>query len=88
MDLRPTSVEFQCIPNISVSSDMHRTSDQFQLLWTQRLFTSPKAPTPESNASKPVIKPTVGIAKSTTITSGKVTTHSGRVVKPPTKLNL
>ena len=93
VDLRPTSVEFQCIPNIPVSSDMHRTPDPVPATMdTKTVSTSPKAPTPKltpkSNASKPVVKPTVGIAKSTTITSSKVTTCSGRVVKPPTKLNL
>ena len=89
MDLRPTSIEFQCIPNISVSADMHRTPDPVPATMdTKTVSTSPKAPTPKSNASKPVVKPTVGIAKSTTITSSKVTTSSGRVVKPPTELNL
>ena len=72
---------------------MHITPDPVPAtIDTKTVSTSPKAPTPKStpksNASKPVVKPTVGIAKSTTITSGKVTTHSGRVVKPPTKLNL
>ena len=62
---------------------------QSQILWTQRLYPPVQKPQLQSQMLlKPVIKPTVGIAKSTTITSSKVTTCSGRVVKPPTKLNL
>ena len=91
VDLRPTSVEFQCVhlPNISISGDMHRTPDPVPTtMGTKTVSASPKAPTPKQTVSKPVVKPTVGIAKPTTITSSKVTTCSGRVVKPSTKLNL
>ena len=90
VDLRPTSVEFQHIPNISVSGDMHRTPDPVPATMDTKdcIHQSKKPQLPSQMLLKPVIKPTVGIAKSTTITSSKVTTHSGRVVKPPTKLNL
>ena len=56
---------------------------------TCAVSSSPKVPTPKQIVSKTVIKPTVGIAKSSaTTTNSKTTTHSGRVIKPPTKLNL
>ena len=42
---------------------MHRTPDPVPATMdTKTVSTSPKAPTPKSNASKPVVKPTVGIA--------------------------
>ena len=56
-------------------------------MWTVHF--SPKVPTPKPNMSKAIVKPTVGTAKSSsTTTSNKTTNHSGRVIKPPTKLNL
>ena len=92
VDLRPTSVEFQCKPqsNTSLSDNVQRTQDPFPVTTnTQTVTTSPKVPSPKPNVSKTVVKPTAGIAKSSaTTTSNKTTTHSGRVVKPPTKLNL
>ena len=48
-----------------------------------------KSQLPKPIVSKTVVKPTVGIVKSSvTTTSNKTITHSGRVIKPPTKLNL
>ena len=56
---------------------------------THREPASPKVPTPKPIVSKTVIKPTVGIVKSSaTTTSSKTITHSGRDIRPPTKLNL
>ena len=92
VDLRPTSVEFQCIlqSNISLSDNVQRTQDHVPATAdTQTVHSSPKVPTPKPNITKAVVKPNVGTAKSsTTTTSNKTTTHSGRVTKPPTKLNL
>ena len=91
VDLRPTSVEFQHTPqsNISLSDNVHRTQDPVPATsdtWT--VPSSPKIPSPKPNMSKTVVKPTVGIAKSSATTISNKTTHSGRVIKPPTKLNL
>ena len=56
---------------------------------THTVSSSPKVPTPKPNVSEMVVKPTVGIVKSSvTTTSNKTITHSGRVIKPPTKRNL
>ena len=86
------SVEFQCTPqsNISISDNAQRTQDPVSATTdTQTEPSSPKVPSPKPNVSKTVVKPIVGIAKSSaTTTSNKTTTHSGRVIKPPTKLNL
>ena len=61
----------------------------FQLLWTHSQYPSVlKVPTHKPNISKAVVKPTIGIAKSSATTTSNKTTHSGRVIKPPTKLNL
>ena len=85
-------MEFQCIPqyNIALSDNVKRTHDPVPAnTATHTVSSSPKVPTPKPIVSKTVVKPTVGIAKSSvTTTSSKTTTHSGRVVKPPTKLNL
>ena len=92
VDLRPTSVEFQCKPqsNASLSDNVQRTQDPVPVTTnTQTVTASPKVPSPKPNVSKTVVKPTAAIAKSSaTTTSNKTTTRSGRVVKPPTKLNL
>ena len=93
VDLRPMSVEFQCIlqSNISLSDNVKRTQNPVAAnMDTHTVSSSPKVPTPKvKNMSKTVVKPAVGIAKSSiTATSNKTTTHSGRVIKPPTKLNL
>ena len=85
------SVEFQRIPqsNISLSDNVKRTHDPVPANTdTQTESSSPEVPTAKPIVSKTVVKPTVGIAKScTTTTSSKTTTRSGRVIKPPTKLN-
>ena len=85
-------MEFQRIPqfNISLSDNVKRTQDPVPANTdTHTLSSSPKVPSPKPNVSKTVIKPTVGIAKSSvTTTSSKTTTRSGRVIKPPMKLNL
>ena len=92
VDLWPTSVEFQCTPqsNISLLDDVQRTQNPVPPpMDTHTVSSSPKVPNPKPNMSKTVIKPTVGIVKSSsTTTSNKTTTRSGRVIKPPTKLNL
>ena len=92
VDLRPMSVEFQQIPqsNVALSDNVKRTHDPVPAnMDTHTVSSSPKVPSPKPIVSKTVIKPTVGTAKpSATTTSSKTTTHSGRVVKPPTKLNL
>ena len=86
------SVEFQCIPqsNVALSDNVKRTQYPVPTnMDTHTVSSSPKVPSPKPSVSKTVVKPTVGIAKSSvTTTSSKTTTHSGRVVKPPTKLNL
>ena len=84
-------MEFQCRPqsNTSLSDNVQKHRTLFQLLQTQTVTSSPKVPSPKPNVSKTVVKPTVGIAKSSvTSTSNKTTTCSGRIVRPPTKLNL
>ena len=85
-------MEFQCTPqsNISLSDNVQRTLDPVPPPTDiHTISSSPKVPSPKPNASKPIVKPTVGFAKSsTTTTSNKTTTRSGRVTKPPTKLNL
>ena len=85
-------MEFQCKPqsNTSLSDNVQRMQDPVPVTTnTQTVTSSPKVPIPKPNVSKTVVKPTVGIANSSaTSTSNKTTTHSGRVVKPPTKLNL
>ena len=85
-------MEFQCTPqsNISLSDNVQRTQDPVPAIAdTHRVPSSPKVPTPKLNMSKAVVKPPVCIAKSSsTTTSNKTTTRSGRVIKPPTKLNL
>ena len=93
VDLRPTSVEFHRIPqsNIALSDNVKRTHDPVPANMDRHTVSSrPKVPTPKPIVSKTVVKPTVGIVKSsaTTTTSSKTITHSGRVIKPPTKLNL
>ena len=92
VDLRPTSVEFQCIPqsNIALSDNVKRTQDPVPTNTdTHTVSFSPKVLTPKPIVSKTVVKPTVGTAKpSVTNTSNKTITRSGRVIKPPTKLNL
>ena len=92
VDLRPTSVEFQYIPqsNISLSDNVKRTHDPVPANTdTQTESSSPKVPTAKPIVSKTVVKPIVSIVKSSATTTGsKTTTHSGRVVKPPTKFNL
>ena len=86
------SVEFQQIPqsNVSLSDNVKRTYDPVPANMDRHtVSSSPKVPSPKPIVSKTVVKPTVGIAKpSATTTSITTTTHSGRVVKPPTKLNL
>ena len=86
------SVEFQRIPqsNIALSDNVKRTHDPVPANTdTHTVSSSPKVPSPKPIMSKTVVKPTVGIAKSSVTTTGsKTTTCSGRVVKPPTKLNL
>ena len=83
------SVEFQQIPqsNTSLSDNVKRTQDPVPTNTdTHTVSSSPKVPTPKPIVSKTVIKPTVGIAKSSvTTTSNKTTTRSGRVIKPPNK---
>ena len=85
-------MEFQPIPqsNIALSDNVKRTHDPVPANTdTHTVSSSPKVPSPKPIVSKTVVKPTVGIAKpSATTTSSKTTTRSGRVVKPPTKLNL
>ena len=85
-------MEFQRIPqsNISLSDNVKRTHDPVPTNTdTHTVSSSPKVPTPKPIVSKTVVKPTIGIVKSSaTTTSSKTTTHSGRVIKPPTKLNL
>ena len=85
-------MEFQCIPqsNIALSDNVKRTHDPVPANTdTHTVSSSPKVPSPKPIVSKTVVKPTVGIAKSSATTTGsKTTTHSGRVIKPPTKLNL
>ena len=85
-------MEFQCLPqsNIALSDNVKRTHDPVPANTdTHTVSSSPKVPSPKPIVSKTVVKPTVGIAKpSATTMSSKTTTHSGRVVKPPTKLNL
>ena len=92
VDLRPTSVEFQRIPqsNVALSDNVKRTHDPVPANTDRHtVSSSPKVPSPKPIVSKTVVKPTVGIAKpSATTTSSKTTTRSGRVVKPPMKLNL
>ena len=86
------SVEFQRIPhsNIALSDNVKRTHDPVHTNTdTQTESSSPKVPTAKPIVSKTVVKPIVGIAKpSATMTSNQTTTRSGRVVKPPNKLNL
>ena len=83
---------FQHTPqsNISLSDNVQSTQDPVPATAaTQTVPSSPKILTPKPNMSKAVVKPTIGIAKSSsTITSNKTTTHSGQVIKPPIKLNL
>ena len=85
-------MEFQQIPqsNIALSDNVKRTHDPVHANTDRHtVSSSPKVPTPKPIVSKTVVKPTVGIAKpSATTTSNNTITHSGRVVKPPTKLNL
>ena len=92
VDLRPMSVEFQRTPqsNISLPDNAKRTQDPDPANTdTCTVSSSPRVPTPKPIVSKIVVKPTVGIVKcSLTTTGNKTTTHSGRVIKPPTKLNL
>ena len=92
VDVRPTSVEFQriCQSNTSLSDNVKRTQDPVPTNTdTHTVSSGPKVQTPKPIVSKTVVKPTVGIAKpSATTTSSKIITHSGRVIKPPTKLNL
>ena len=81
VDLRPISVEFQCIPqsNIALSNNVQRTHDPVPAITdTQTESSSPKVPTAKPTVSKTVVKPTVGIVKSSvTSTGSKTTTHSG-----------
>ena len=70
--LRPMSVEFQHTPqsNISLPDNVQRTQDPVLAIadtWT--VPSSPKVSTPKPNMSKGVVKPTVGIAKSSTTTT-------------------
>ena len=92
VDLRPTSVVFPRIPqsNVSLSDNVKRTHDPVPANTDRHtVSSSPKVPSPKPIVSRTVVKPTVGIAKpSATTTSSRTTTHSGRVVKPPMKLNL
>ena len=85
------SVEFQQIPqsNISLSDYVKRTQDPVPANTdTHTEPSSPKVPTPKPVVSKTVVKPTVDIVKSSpTTTRSKTIIHSGRVIKPPTKLN-
>ena len=85
-------MEFQRIPqsNTSFSDYVKRTHDLVPAnMDMQTEPFSPKVPTPKPIVSKMVVKPIVGIVKSAvTTTSNKTTTHSGRVIKPPTKRNL
>ena len=92
VDLGPMSVEFQRVPqsNVALSDNVKRTHDPVPANMNRHtVSSSPKVPSPKPIVSKTVVEPTVGIVKSSvTSTSNKTTTHSGRVVKPPTKLNL
>ena len=85
-------MEFQGIPqcNIALSDNVKRTHDPVPTNTdTHTVSSSPQVPSPKPIVSKTVVKPTVGIVKSSvTTTSNKTVTRSGRVVKPPTKLNL
>ena len=85
-------MEFQCKPQskTSLSDNVQRTQDPVPVtIDTQTVTSSPKIPSPKPSVSKTVVKPTVCIAQSSaTSTSNKTTICSGRVVKPPTKLNL
>ena len=95
VDLRPTSVQFQpiltkpvsvlaTVPDIIPPTNV--TAPKTDCLTVSH---PPKAPTPSKSYAKAVVESQPKVARPTTnVKSAVVTTRSGRVVRPPPKLNL
>ena len=95
VDLRPTSVQFQPISTkpVSVSANVPDAVPQSSVTpsKTDSLTVShpPKAPTPSKSYAKAVMESQLKVARPTTnVKDAVITTRSGRVVRPPPKLNL
>ena len=95
MDLRPTSVQFQPISTkpVSVSVNVPDTAPPSSVTppKTDSLTVSypPKAPTSSKSYAKAVMESQPKVARPTTnVKDAVITTRSGCVVQPPTKLNM
>ena len=95
VDLRPTSVQFLPISTkpVSVSANVPDAVPLSSVTppKTDSLTVShpPKAPTPSKSCAKSVMESQPKVARPTTnVKDAAITTRSGRVVQPPTKLNL
>ena len=95
VDLRPTSVRFQPISTkpVSVSANVPDAVPLSSVTPPKTVSLtvshSPKVPTPSKSYAKAVVESQPKVARPTTnVKDAVLTTRSGCVIRPPTKLNL